>query len=64
MTGKNPFSLSETPMLYLEKDEAKDEARRWKTSIINEWHIDDQSEERQRAKEKEQSNDSSSEKQQ
>lgn len=74
-TGKTAFTLRDKPLIFNTKEEAQLEANRWNTGVVQEWHIDRRNkvskeirpmtkEERQRAKEKEQANDSSSKQQQ
>ena len=74
-TGKDVFTLNDSPILFDTREEAQMEADKWNTGRVQEWHIDRYKgvskeirpmtkEERQRAKEKEQQNDSSSEQQQ
>ena len=67
VTGKNQFTLHDSPILFDTKEEAQAEANKWNTGTVKEWHIDRKKgiskeirpmtkEERERAKEREEAN--------
>jgi len=66
-TGEGMFTINTPPLIFDTKEEAQQEADRWNTGTVKEWHIDRKmniskeirpmtKEERERAKEKEEAN--------
>ena len=66
-TGEGMFTINTPPLIFDTKEEAQQEADRWNTGTVKEWHIDRKKniskeirhmtkKERQRAKEREEAN--------